>query len=385
MKLQQFINYPGLSTQRMRHQKFEQQKTNLQYPYTFKNPSCLIGIEIEVENIQDSIAEYLQYYWEETEDHSLRNYGREYRSIPLRAAQIPYALEYLKTTLDNTNPDYQFSNRCSVHIHLNVRDFTMEQLACFVILYSIYEKHFFHIAGTKRENNIFCVPLWKTNHLPPKDGLIDPIYYKEWHKYLALNCGSVFGSEHNKCFGTIEFRHLYGTLDHNILYPWINSIIALREASIRYKLDDLLLELDTANTTSNYLSWYCDIFGELRIPSQILTKNNYEFCISNTKLNLYMRHNIQCIRYFTGFDSHWFKTEKNPTVKKPEITKKQKVTMDINELLDFIAGHPNIHATPAPQPLEQGWPNNPAVPPDTLIDSESVADFMNNQTFNLNF
>ena len=45
---------------------------------------------------------------------------------------------------------------------------------------------------------------------------------------------------------------------------------------------------------------------------------------------------------------------------KTELIKKQKATMDINEILDFIAGHPNIHATPAPQPLEQGWPNNPA-------------------------
>ena len=26
MKLQQFINYPGLSTQKIKHQKFEQQK-----------------------------------------------------------------------------------------------------------------------------------------------------------------------------------------------------------------------------------------------------------------------------------------------------------------------------------------------------------------------
>lgn len=347
MKLQQFIHYPGLTTQKIKHQKFEQQKPNLQYPYTFKNSNCLIGIEIEVENIQNSAIEHLLYYWEETEDHSLRNYGKEYRSIPLRATQIPYALEYLKTILENTNPFYQFSNRCSVHIHLNVRDFTMEQLACFVILYSIFEKHFFHIAGTKRENNIFCVPLWKTNHLPPRDALLDPQSYKEWNKYLALNCGSVFGSEHNKCFGTIEFRHLYGTLDHNILYPWINSIIALREASNRYKLDDLLLELDTANTTSNYLSWYYDIFEELRIPAQILTKNNYEFCISNTKLNLYTKHNIQYTRYFTGPESHFFKNKEKEITKQTIAPKKKQQDLSIPDIVDYIVGlHQHYTTTP---------------------------------------
>lgn len=366
MKLQQFINYPGLLTKKIKHQKFEQQKTNLQYPYTFKNSTCLIGIEIEIENIQNFIKENLLYYWEETEDHSLRNYGKEYRSIPLRASQIPYALEYLKTILEETNPYYIFSNRCSVHIHLNVRDFTMEQLACFVILYSIFEKHFFHIAGTKRENNIFCVPLWKTNHLPPKNDLLNPQYYNDWHKYLALNCGSVFGSEHNKCFGTIEFRHLYGTLDPNILYPWINSIIALREASVRYKLNDLLLELDTANTTSNYLSWYYDIFGELRIPSQTLTKNNYEFCISNTKLNLYLKHNIVYTEYFIGHESHWFKTKKIEDTEKTKTLKKQQNSPK-NKFLHFLTN------------------NEPVITPNTLIDSDSIVDFINNQTVNPNF
>lgn len=58
--------------------------------------------------------------------------------------------------------------------------------------------------------------------------------------------------------------------------------------------------------------------------------------------------------------------------------------MDINELLDFIAGHPNIHTTPEYHPpLEET--NNPPTTPGTPLDNEDFTAFMNNQTFNPNF
>lgn len=345
-KIQNIKNFPGLSTKKIKHKKYED-LTKLKTPYEFKNNNCLLGLEIEIENITQSLHNYLDdYYWEETEDHSLRNFGREYKSIPLRAYQIPYAIEYLQSILDHTNPEYTFSNRCSVHVHLNVRDFTMEQLACFLILYCVFEKHFFHIAGTKRENNIFCVPLWNTECIPRNDKLLQIETYMGWHKYLALNCGCIFGSDNNKAFGTVEFRHLYGTLDTNILYPWINSIIALREASNKYKLDDLITEIITANTTSQYLHWYSNIFQELKIPHYILTKNNYEYCISNLKQNLFSDTNIHNTKYFNLENNHWFLS--NSLKKKPTTKPKGFINGLHPDTLNYLMGI--INTVPQPTP-----------------------------------
>lgn len=304
-KIQTLHNFPELNIKKLKHKRYES-TTTINNPYIFINDSCLIGLEIEIENIINSTYNDLMgLYWTETEDNSLRNNGKEYKSIPLRAKQIPYAIEHLKTILFNTNIDANFSNRCSVHVHLNVRDFTIEQLACFVILYCIFEKHFFHIAGTKREDNIFCVPLWNIQNIPTIEQLNNSFIYTQWHKYLALNCGCIFGSSDNTAFGTIEFRHLYGTLNTNILYPWINSIIALREASYKYKLSKLIEELITANTTSQYLHWYSNTFQNLKIPFTTLTKNNYEFCISNLKQNLFSDTNIQNSGYYKIESNHW--------------------------------------------------------------------------------
>lgn len=351
-KIQDIHSYSSLSTAKNHHLLYES-RTQLKDNYIFRNKNCLIGIEIEVENIRSSLCGNLDYYWAEDEDHSLRNYGREYKSIPMRAYQIPYSIEYLKQLLSINNPKYEFSNRCSVHVHLNVRDFTMEQLACFLILYCVFEKHFFHIAGTKRENNIFCVPLWTTDYLPNLKKLVRPESYKAWHKYLALNCGCIFGSENNKDFGTVEFRHLYGTLDTKILYPWINSIIALREASSKYKLDELVEEIITANTTSQYLYWYDTIFQDLKISPALMTKKDHEYGISNLKQSLFAFNNIKTYDYINTQDNHLIRFHNLQGKKK--VSEENKYSMDdllgelmtVNNHILFI-DTPPVPGTPTP-------------------------------------
>ncbi len=343
-KIQDIHSYSSLSTAKNHHLLYES-RAQVKDNYVFRNRNCLIGIEIEVENVRSTLCGNLDYYWSEDDDHSLRNYGREYKSIPMRAYQIPYSIEYLKELLSINNPKYEFSNRCSVHVHLNVRDFTMEQLACFLILYCVFEKHFFHIAGTKRENNIFCVPLWTTDYLPNLKKLVRPESYKAWHKYLALNCGCIFGSENNKDFGTVEFRHLYGTLDTKILYPWIDSIIALREASSKYKLDELVEEIITANTTSQYLYWYDTIFQDLKISSALMTKKDHEYGISNLKQNLFAFNNINAYNYINTQDNHLMRF--HHAKEKETILPKNKYNID--DLLDNLT-NPPIYVNIPPVP-----------------------------------
>ena len=48
------------------------------------------------------------------------------------------------------------SPRTSVHIHANCRDFTWDQIKTIILLYSIFEHHFYNIAG-KIERTVFSV------------------------------------------------------------------------------------------------------------------------------------------------------------------------------------------------------------------------------------
>lgn len=284
--LKSIYKYDPLITYKNNNIEYET-KTKLKEPYNFINNNVLIGIEIEVENCTD--FPYLSNYWKVDSDGSLRNHGVEFISQPLRTKQIPYAIEYLKDLLYlNNNPD--FSDRTSIHIHLNVRDFTIERLKTFLLLYCIFEKHFFNIAGTKRENNIFCVPLYKTEQVISLEYFTDALI--DWNKYNALNLGCVLGNDINKRFGTVEFRHLYGTLNTNILYPWINSIVHLRDYSLLINLEDTIEILKTLNTTSEYIALYKRIFKTTCLDFKLISKLDFESCITHTKLNLFSNFNF---------------------------------------------------------------------------------------------
>jgi len=248
------------------------------HPEKMVDNNVLLGIEIEVENMKKSLP-IVEFYWNVKDDNSLRNNGLEFTSTPLRAKQVEYALDYYnKVATANNKPDY--SNRTSVHVHINVRDLTLDQIKNFVLLYALFEKHFFHIAGTKRESSIFCVPLYKTTPVGNISNLENHLQY--WHKYNALNLGTVIGSNGLPMYGTVEFRHLYGTGDKKTIINWINNILALRKEAISWKLNDLLNHVKTLNTTSEYIHLYQRTFGDMVMLDK-MEKYDFESCVSFAK------------------------------------------------------------------------------------------------------
>ena len=276
-RLEALFPYKGLEVAKAKHQLFESTNGVNTIPMVYEN--ALVGIEVEVENIRKEVP--ITHYWSGKEDGSLRNNGAEYTSIPLRTHQVETALNHLMTKLNMWNTP-EFSPRTSIHIHLYVRDMTWDQVKTLLIFYAIFERHFFMLAGGTREKSIFCVPLYKTKQLD----LLPTLEHqaRHWQKYSAINCGTIFGADGGiPCFGTVEFRHLYGTSDVSTIVEWINNILCLRKAVVEYKLEDVLNFLKTANTTSAYLAMYNRIFGKYAMPAA-LNKLDFELCITRTKL-----------------------------------------------------------------------------------------------------
>lgn len=295
-KLQTYFGYKGLDVRRAYHRNYE--KTLPENKYPLEDNNILFGLEIEVENIS-KIPEF-DFYWRTVKDGSLRNNGREFVSIPLRANQIEPALLYLKDRLAFYGNDYKFSPRTSVHIHMNVRDFTWDRVKTFVLLYAIFEKHFFHLVGKVRENNIFCVPLYKTNQLW---GILQLEECNKWHKYNALNLACIYGDDDVKRYGTVEFRHLYGTLDINTIITWINNIECLHKYSKVVSLEQLVETIKELNTTSEYVTLYQTVFGE-HANIRTMMKKDFEFCISSTKKAIWGKDKNYL--YMLKFDSAYY-------------------------------------------------------------------------------
>jgi hypothetical protein len=67
--------------------------------------------------------------------------------------------------------------------------------------------------------------------------------------------------------GTIEFRHMGGTIDVPYIMDWVNMILSMRKFARTTKTEDIKKELFMLNTNSNYANFLHSVLGiELEVP-----------------------------------------------------------------------------------------------------------------------
>ena len=279
-KLHEYINYSPVSSYLQEARKKVSPELLSQYDYEcaqtpsnyLVDPDCWIGIEIEVEKIShvndtlDSSKYPGNVFWQVKTDNSLKDFGREFVSLPIRGAPLVMAVNHLDLWLKTKNPKHVFSPRCGLHIHVGCRYMTIEQIVRFLLLYLITENIFFDQAGNRRNENNFCVPLGDSM---PSLKLPELFWYLEkqdyqsalscltdsWKKYAALNLRPLTE------LGTIEFRHYLGTSNPAFILKQINLIQSLRKYAIRISTETLTRQIGVLNTMSTYSSFIEDVLG----------------------------------------------------------------------------------------------------------------------------
>lgn len=218
------------------------------------SPELIVGLELEIENF----GEYDEppFGCNITEDGSLRNNGREVITLPTK-------VKYLQRVLENVFKKHEihednYSDRCSTHVHVNVQDFTVDQLKNITLVYQVVERLLYKWVGEDREGNIYCVPWYQTNlnqNLVSKLTDSSARACANWVKYTALNLIPVREQ------GTLEFRHLYGTCDVAVIMKWVNIISSMVEYARRQEHAALAECILNMNTVSNYDVFLRDVFG----------------------------------------------------------------------------------------------------------------------------
>jgi hypothetical protein len=253
--------------------------TGLEGKQNIRAETTFVGVEIELEKVD--LKHVPASTWNIVEDGSLKDKGKEFVTIPIQFKYLEVELERLFGSLNSCNP----SERCSVHVHINARDFTLEELKKFIALYMIFEKSLYNFSG-ERLNNNFCVPVVFYPEIAKQFvdclsvGTIIPV----WFKYYGFNLSPIFGGESSP-IGTIEFRHMKGTTDIEWIINWINLIVSLKISAKSMKLEDIEKYLATMNTTSAYY-WLADhVFKQFApyITKQTTFKEDVEHCITIAK------------------------------------------------------------------------------------------------------
>jgi Putative amidoligase enzyme len=188
-----------------------------------------MGIECEIENIAhhpDSPRDFSI-----TNDNSLRNYGLEFISVPLSPTRLLQSFKMLHESLEyHDNGEDPFSPRTSTHIHLNCRHMHDHQVRQMFLLYALFEKYFFLMCDPSREDNIHCVPLSQTYLNQRYKQSLDQLV-SNWHKYTAFNLLPL------RTQGSVEFRHMHGTDDSELLTRWLSCIENLQALALMEPMD----------------------------------------------------------------------------------------------------------------------------------------------------
>lgn len=228
-------------------------------PIFLPESSRAIGVEFEVEAVRGELfSATLGTFLTTVPDNSLRNNGIEFVSVPIQAKDVGKMAEaFLRIMRIN---EQNHSDRTSTHVHVNVGDFTVEQLLCLCLMYSVFERLLFKYVGQDRENSIFCVPWYASGYSSAKArDIITNMKARKatrWEKYTSLNLAPIADKQ------TVEFRHLYGVSSELQLVNWVNIILSLinkARTTPMVALQDILVDL---NTTSNYVHFATEVFGE---------------------------------------------------------------------------------------------------------------------------
>jgi len=139
--------------------------------------------------------------------------------------------------------------RTGIHVHLDVRDLSMDQLIGLCILYALFEKPIYRWIGDNRENNHFCLPWYKAEgsliqathivraartEVDRDNGRIDPLFEasEDYARYAGFNWNALAR------FGSVEARQLKTTHNTQKIIEWINILQSLKRATFNIPTSD---------------------------------------------------------------------------------------------------------------------------------------------------
>jgi hypothetical protein len=219
------------------------------------NPNLLMGLELEIENFNGLAIHDAATF---VNDGSLRNNGIEAVTHVFKHSQYRSVLTnfFNKFKLGSNN----YSERCSIHVHVNVQDMNFSKITTLGLVYQTVERLLFNFISPERYNNIFCVP-WAEAGVSFKlvkrftDAALSKKAVRDWYKYTALNFAPIARQ------GSVEFRHMEGTADVERILTWLRLIARMFLYAEQNPFEKVQKEIVQMNTISNYNAWLASVFG----------------------------------------------------------------------------------------------------------------------------
>jgi len=184
----------------------------------------LAGVDCQIESYNHNTRPH----WKIVSDaslHSIRGYAGELVSPILSG--VEGALE-LKAVIDalNTVEGVTVNRSCGLHVHLDCRDMTIEQIKSTYERYSNYEEQIdLCMPRSRRGDPRWCAGLARTKdsvkRAATKEGAANAV-----GRYFKVNLAQIANR------GSIEFRQHSGTTEFKKIINWLSFLMQFTETSI---------------------------------------------------------------------------------------------------------------------------------------------------------
>ena len=206
-------------------------------PGAFAEEVAQVVKEYGIECHAESYNHVTRPHWKIVTDGSVSYEGLEIVSPPLRGQE---GLSQIKKVLEALNKvKAKVDDSCGLHIHHDVRDFTLKKFKYLYGLYARFEDCIDELVPMSRRGNTntYCLSPGTDLEKLQKARSIDELIYNLYpSRYIKLNCQSF------RRQGTVEFRHPGGTLEYQEVMSWVvltqmmiekaaNGVVQLRKGA----------------------------------------------------------------------------------------------------------------------------------------------------------
>lgn len=252
------------------------------------------GIELEIEGIDEDVPDTNPSNWQLVSDNSLRNGGIELiTNGPKCGKNLDICLRDLEESLLNIN--YDISERCSTHVHIDVSDMYLSQILNFILLSCIFEDVLFTLFGSTRKSNTFCLSTkdggTNLQNLFDTSENIDYLVDRRWSKYSGISLNRI------RDLGTVEFRMFHPITKYEDYKRVLTFLFAMKaeaiamsdiEEIISYKKANSLIELfSRLFPEEEFLpSFEKDIESGIKIVNDVIIHKNLKEILGKKELDL---------------------------------------------------------------------------------------------------
>lgn len=305
-----------------------------------------VGIEIEVEPEprQRGLPTINMGNWLVKNDGSLRGGGLEYiYAHPQEPQTTADNVAFLADSIRIVGAVPRWSNRCSVHVHVNFLHNTYRQVFTFLAMYGIVENIVLGYANPARLGNLFCLPFSEAKYLLSKlrEAVITGNYRelrRDQLRYCACNVTAL------SKFGSLEFRALQGTLDPTVIQNWVDILVGIKRAASAYENPQDVITQLSARGPEQFLN---SIFT----PHQRALLNvNYNTLIDQMYDGVRL---VQDFAYSSDWTS-WTKSDKTEELKQEkQINLNELIRQQAQELMVW-GGGPQLNPQEGERPFPEG-------------------------------